>query len=205
MKLNKSKTSASLIIFYKVHAKATSLHPLAHFNTMPLPNILITGTPGTGKTQTSQLAAEQTGLTHINVGELVKKYECYESHNEEFDTYIVDEDKLCDVMEPLMEKGGNIVDYHSGEFFPERWFDLVLVLRTDTELLYDRLTDRGYNDKKRGENIECEIMQVVLDDARESYDASIVHEMASNNLDDLDNNVNRIATWLENWKQNNPN
>jgi len=37
------------------------------------PNILITGTPGTGKTTTSALLAEQTGLKHVNVGDLVKK------------------------------------------------------------------------------------------------------------------------------------
>ncbi len=170
---------------------------------MKLPNILVTGTPGTGKTQTSQLAAEQTGLTHLNVGDLVRKHECFESRDEDFDTFIVDEDKLCDVMEPIMESGGNIVDYHSGEFFPERWFDLILVLRTSTEILYDRLTERGYNEKKRAENVECEIMQVVLEEARESYDPSIVHELQSNNLDDLDSNVNRIAAWLDHWKQNN--
>ena len=33
-----------------------------------------------------------------------------------------DEDKLCDVMEPMMAEGGNVVDFHSCEFFPERWF-----------------------------------------------------------------------------------
>lgn len=38
--------------------------------------------------------------------------------------------------------GGNIVEYHSCEFFPERWFDIVFVLRTDNTALYDRLTAR---------------------------------------------------------------
>ena len=33
------------------------------------PNILITGTPGTGKTQTASLASEKIGFKHINVGE----------------------------------------------------------------------------------------------------------------------------------------
>ncbi len=168
-----------------------------------LPNILITGTPGTGKTQTSSLASEKTGLMLINVGDIVKQHECYECRDEEFDTYIVDEDKLIDVLEPMMEKGGNIVDYHSGEFFPERWFDLILVLRTETELLFDRLSERGYNEKKRAENIECEIMQTVLEDIRESYDPNIVHELQSNTIDDLDNNVARIEQWLANWRANN--
>lgn len=59
-----------------------------------LPNILITGTPGTGKTTTSEMAAEATGLTHINVGDLVKAKTLHEGLDKEYDTYILDEDKV---------------------------------------------------------------------------------------------------------------
>lgn len=41
-----------------------------------------------------------------------------------------------------MSQGGNIVDYHSSEFFPERWFDIIFVLRTDNTTLFDRLVSR---------------------------------------------------------------
>ena len=47
-----------------------------------------------------------------------------------------------DTLEPMMSSGGNIVDYHGCEFFPERWFDIVFVLRTDNTILYDRLQER---------------------------------------------------------------
>jgi broad-specificity NMP kinase len=40
--------------------------------------------------------------------------------------------------------GGCVVDYHGSDFFPERWFDLIIVLRTDNTVLYDRLVQRGY-------------------------------------------------------------
>lgn len=50
---------------------------------------------------------------------------------------------MMDDMEPIMSAGGAVVDFHSCEFFPERWFDLVLVLRTDNTLLFDRLVKRG--------------------------------------------------------------
>ena len=110
-----------------------------------------------------------------------------------------------DLLEPIIEEAscGCVVDFHSAELFPERWFDLVLVLRCNTDVLYDRLTERGYSDKKRSENIECEIMQVVLEEARESYDANIVHELHSNSLSDLDSNIGRVTTWFENWNSNN--
>ena len=50
--------------------------------------------------------------------------------------------QLLDDMEVMLADGGNIVDFHSSELFPERWFDVVLVLRTDNKVLYDRLVKR---------------------------------------------------------------
>ncbi|CAG8608736.1 6424_t:CDS:2, partial [Racocetra persica] len=143
------------------------------------PNILITGTPGTGKTTLSQLASESTGLLHINVGELVKEKSLHQ--------------------EDTLSNGGNIVDFHSCEVFPERWFDLVLVLRTDNTILYDRLKGRGYSQKKITENIDSEIFQVILEEARESYPAEIVVELQSNTIEDMQSNVTRIEEWVEAW------
>ena len=101
------------------------------------------------------------------------------------------------------ENMGIVADYHSCELFPERWFDLILVLRAKTDVLYDRLTERGYNDKKRSENMECEIMQVCLQEAKESYDTEIVHEVQSNTVEDMDSNVERCKLWVEQWIANN--
>lgn len=107
-----------------------------------LPNILVTGTPGTGKTTTSEMIASVTGLDHINVGDLVRTKQLHEGYLQEFDTHILDEDKLLDEMEDMVKDGGKVVDFHTCEIFPERWFDLVLVLRANTEPLYDRMVKR---------------------------------------------------------------
>jgi adenylate kinase len=133
----------------------------------------------------------------------VKLHECHEGKDEVFDTLILDEDKLLDVMEPIMSNRGNIVDYHTCDLFPERWFDLVLVLSADTSVLYDRLAARKYAQNKINENMECEIMQVVFDSARESYAEEIVHQLPSNTVEDMDNNLDRIGIWLDNWYANN--
>ena len=52
-------------------------------------------------------------------------------------------DQVCDELEDVMEGGGVIVDYHGCDFFPERWFDRVVVLQTENSVLYDRLTKRS--------------------------------------------------------------
>ena len=106
------------------------------------PNILITGTPGTGKTTTAQMLAEESGLRYLNVGDLVKERHLHDGKDTEFDAYLMDEDKVCDEMEPQMTEGGLVVDFHGCDFFPERWFDLVVVLRANTEVLYGRLEKR---------------------------------------------------------------
>lgn len=59
------------------------------------PCIIITGTPGTGKTTHAELLAKesQVPLKHINVGELVKQKALYEEYDEEWQSHTVDEDK----------------------------------------------------------------------------------------------------------------
>eukprot|EP00562_Extubocellulus_spinifer_P002000 CAMPEP_0178474008 /NCGR_PEP_ID=MMETSP0696-20121128/2381_1 /TAXON_ID=265572 /ORGANISM="Extubocellulus spinifer, Strain CCMP396" /LENGTH=201 /DNA_ID=CAMNT_0020101249 /DNA_START=76 /DNA_END=681 /DNA_ORIENTATION=+ len=172
------------------------------------PNVLVTGTPGVGKTATASLIAERLEMQHISVGDVVKQHKFYEGRDEKYDSLILDEDRLLDHMEQMLadaaEEGrGVVVDYHGCDFFPERWFDLVLVLRAKTDVLYDRLVERKYSETKRNENMECEIMQVILDEARESYAKEIVHEVQSNTLDDMESNVTRIEQWTKQWIKDN--
>ncbi len=42
-------------------------------------------------------------MKHLNVGEITKENKCYEGSDEEMDTNILDEDKLIDVMEVLVD------------------------------------------------------------------------------------------------------
>ncbi len=101
-----------------------------------------------------------------------------------------------------MKEGGNLIDYHGCDFFPERWFDIIFVLRTDNTLLYERLEKRAYNPRKIQENVQCEIFQTILDEAKESYNPDIVVELASNTPDDMEKNLAQIQTWIKNWKAN---
>jgi adenylate kinase len=67
----------------------------------------------------------------------------------------------------------------------------------------DRLhSHRGYPLKKIQENNEAEIMNVVLEEAREAYAEEIVVVLQSENTDDLESNVSRIVQWIEAWQKN---
>lgn len=164
------------------------------------PNILITGTPGTGKSTLSQELALQTSLNYINVGQLAKDEELYDGWDEKLNCHILDEDRVVDEIEDKMNEGGNVVDYHGCEFFPQRWFDIVFVLRTNNTVLYERLEKRKYSVEKIQENVQCEIFQTLLEEARESYDKNIVHELQSNNPADMERNIEQIKQWMQCWQ-----
>ena len=75
------------------------------------------------------------------------------------------------------------------------------MLRCDSTVLYDRLSARGYTGKKLDENMDSEIMQVLLDEARESYKAEIVVELKSEGVEDVEKNVERVEEWVRAWRK----
>jgi adenylate kinase len=168
-----------------------------------LPNIIITGTPGVGKSSHAEQLAEKTSLQNLSINDFAADHNCITGRDSELQTAIVDEDLLLDALEttPLKETGGYIIDWHACDLFPESWIDLVVVLRADTEVLYDRLISRGYGSKKVEENMDAEIMQVVLEEAREGFEEEIVVELTSNGIEELEANVDRLVGWVDQWKK----
>lgn len=61
------------------------------------PNIIITGTPGVGKTTHAQLLAQNCAgeLKHLAINQVAKERDCYDGKDEELGSWIVDEDKVC--------------------------------------------------------------------------------------------------------------
>ncbi|CAI2382825.1 unnamed protein product [Moneuplotes crassus] len=168
-----------------------------------LPNILVTGTPGVGKTTLCSLLESslheegKTGYKYIMLAERIREEKLYKDWNKEFDVSEYDEDMVCDNLEDEMSKGGVILEFHSCGFFPERWFQLIVLLRCDNTHLYDRLAERGYDQNKITENIECEIMEVTSEEVRESYKSDIILELANQEIDDVETNIEKIKEKLE--------
>ena len=121
-----------------------------------LPNIIVTGTPGVGKTTTciQLVSSSSSPLHHLSINALVKDRQCHEGYDDDLKSYIVDEDKLLDEVEKDLElgesengestgSGGWLIDWHACDLFPKAWIDLVVVLRCEkTEVLWDRLMAR---------------------------------------------------------------
>ncbi|OBT78488.1 hypothetical protein VF21_00979 [Pseudogymnoascus sp. 05NY08] len=167
------------------------------------PNIIITGTPGVGKTTHCETLAASLGLKHLSINTIVKDRACHDGWDEEYQSWIVDEDKLLDEIEEEVKLGGYIIDWHACDLFPKSWIDLVVVLRVNSTILYDRLKLRNYPELKLQENLDSEIMEVLLQEARDSYDEEIVVELTSNTSEEVDSNVARIEAWVAQWMKDN--
>jgi len=114
----------------------------------------------------------------------------------------MDEDMIVEELEPIVAEGGKLLEYHSSDFFPKEWFDVIFVLQVKTDVLFDRLTKRGYSGKKLEDNLQCEIFQTILEEATETY-SDLVHTLPNNTCEELEENVTNIENWVTQWKQNN--
>ncbi|KAL8928016.1 MAG: hypothetical protein Q9208_002091 [Pyrenodesmia sp. 3 TL-2023] len=164
------------------------------------PNIIITGTPGVGKTSLCESLVGSTDLKHLSINQIAKERECHDGWDEAMESWIIDEDKLLDAIEDEIKAGGCLIDWHACDLFPESWIDLVVVLRSDSSILYDRLKARNYSEKKLQENMDAEIMEVLLSEAREAFEDELVVELWSNGVEDIEGNVERVEAWIESWK-----
>lgn len=124
----------------------------------------------------------------LNVSELIRSEGLHRGYDEQFDTFIVSDKKtrkrLLQVIPAEAAKGPLLIECHSCGIFDtdemEALIDRVLVLRCRTDSIFDRLTARGYDSKKRDENVECEIMGICEEEAREVF-ASIPVDVLENN------------------------
>ena len=164
-----------------------------------LPNIVITGTPGCGKTNlASEIAKAVPGTVHVDLSRVIKEKKLYTEWDDELNASILDEELVADYIDELyeerMDTGGIILDFHSVGFLPSDFFDRVFVLRCETAALWDRLLARGYPKHKIEENIDCEIFGSSLDEAMEIF--SHVQEISSNTPEDAAANLKLISDFF---------
>lgn len=62
---------------------------------------------------------------------------------------------------------------------------------------------RGYTGKKLQDNVQCEIFQTIYEEAMEAYKPEIVHQLPSNEPEDLERNLDQISQWIEQWMKDN--
>ena len=143
--------------------------------------IVLTGTPGTGKTTIADLL-EAEGYTVINIGKLVEYRKLYEFYDEKRGSYVIDDDKLNTELAQLIEKNTSpfplIIDGHVARL-PPLVVSKCIVFRCSIRNLRQRLLLRSYSDSKIDENIEAEIMEIILTDMMQLYGKDLVRVVST--------------------------
>ncbi|MFH1785720.1 MAG: AAA family ATPase [Candidatus Micrarchaeota archaeon] len=113
--------------------------------------IIITGTPGTGKSIIAKKLADELNLELIDIKKLVLAKKLRNKKHE------VDIKKLAQNLKFLKTKKDYVVEGHLAceLFLPN---DFVVVLRTNPKVLKKRLEKRKYSKRKTQENLAVEIL-----------------------------------------------
>jgi len=156
--------------------------------------IAISGTPGVGKTFIAKRISKATKgrLEYFDLNRYIKDNKLYDSYDRKDKTFDVDIEVLKkdinptlkknmsknNVMDPMVGKtiqvdsllkrlpkdsDGIIVDSHLSHYLDS---DYCIIVRTDLKKLYNRLKGRRYPKAKISDNIDAEIFEVCLDEAR---------------------------------------
>ena len=130
--------------------------------------IIVTGTPGTGKTKVSRKLAKKSGK-YIDVNKILDKYKLKERYDRKRKTWVVDVKKLNKILISLISKSKEklIIDSHLSHYLPKKYVSLCIVCKCDLKILKKRLERRGYSKSKIRENMDAEIFDICLNEAKE--------------------------------------
>jgi len=133
--------------------------------------IIVTGTPGTGKTVFSRMLAKQLQAHYFSLGFYIIQHGIYVSVDRKRESKIVDVLRARRMMRALISKNSFlIVDTHMPEgIVPKDATRMVFVLRCNPQLLERRLRRRRWKVEKVKENVMAEIVDSCLIAAQKYY------------------------------------
>jgi adenylate kinase len=166
--------------------------------------ILLTGTPGTGKTAVSKIFSSLSGFKIISINDVVgEDYLRIEKGSK-----VVDPEVISKKIEGLVEQDC-IVEGHLSHLL--NLDGKVVVLRTHPTELKKRLKKKGFTGTKLEENLEAEAIDVCLIESlerhREVYEIDTTHkkpdEIANHLLEIVQGDAKKFEpgkiSWLEDF------
>lgn len=136
--------------------------------------VVVTGTPGTGKTTAVEQAAVSLEVIHLN--DLIQEADLTVGEDPERDTVVADMDAL---EAHLADRDDVLIESHLAHHLPA---DRVIVLRCHPTALAERLRDRGVGDPSIAENAESEALDVILTEAVREHGEEAIFEVETTDL-----------------------
>jgi adenylate kinase len=127
-------------------------------------NIVISGTPGCGKTSVANELSNLISGKIISLNELATSDDFSFEYDEERKTTIVDFKIFLPYVLKKIKKIKKInpsfliIESHFSDIIPNKHIDYAFILRCNPDELVNRLKKKDYNSKKITENIQAEIL-----------------------------------------------
>ncbi|MSR86346.1 AAA family ATPase [Candidatus Woesearchaeota archaeon] len=145
--------------------------------------IIVTGTPGTGKTSLAKAIAKKLKMTYLDVNTVIQDYKLREKYERKRQTYVVDEKKLSKILIKLIKVHKDlIIDSHLSHFIPKKHVDICIITKTDLKVLKKRLEKRKYNKAKVKENLDAEIFEICHTEAQDQGHNIILVDTTKNSI-----------------------
>ncbi len=130
--------------------------------------IVVSGTPAAGKTRLSKKLSKILDFRYTDVNNLIKKEKLYDSYDKSKRCYVVNTKKLNNFLKSLIKDSEKdlIIDSHLSHFLPKKYVDLCIITTCDIKILNKRLEKRKYSKNKIKDNLESEIFEICLIEAK---------------------------------------
>ncbi len=141
--------------------------------------IIITGTPGVGKSTLAKKLVKVLGKRWKRLDLHQHYQELASGYDREGKCYEIPLKELEKLVRKLKEESNLIFDSHLAHLLPRSLVDLCLILTcSDLKLLRNRLQKRKYSPRKIEENLQAEIFQNCLEEAKEKGHKVLVFDVA---------------------------
>jgi adenylate kinase len=157
-------------------------------------NIIISGTPGCGKTSVSKELSKLIDAQILSLNELAVSDQFSFEYDEERKTHVVDfEVFLPSVLESIkeiqeMDPPFLIVESHFSDIIPDNLIHFAFILRCDPDELANRLDKKRYDMKKINENAQAEILGNCINHFVQKKLKKPLYEIDTSNI-----NINAVA------------
>lgn len=139
--------------------------------------ICVSGTPGTGKTTLAKRIAKDFSVKYLSGNQIISKYKLSEGKDNEKNCLIVDVKKFSKAaVKECISNKDYIIDSHLSHHIPSNNIDLCIICQCSLKILQQRLKKRRYSKKKIRENLDAEIFEICLNEAREKKHKIIVYD-----------------------------